>query len=296
MNRVLLFKKFAGKLSKLGLGKSQTMVKVYEEILSYLGSRIRADFIEIEGQRLFLDKEDSLMLSIKNKEHENFETECAKNIINEGDVVVDLGANIGYYTLIFAKLVGKNGEVFAFEPEPNNFELLKKNVEFNLHKNVTLIQKAVSDKNGIVKMYVSKRNLASHRIFDAGDNRKTINVDTITLDEFFKDYPRQINFIKMDVEGVEGGVILGASNLLEKSKKISIMTEYFPKLIEKFGMNPEDIIKLLIDKDFKIYHIDNIRKKLNQVDLDYITSNFSVQKKNYANFLCIKGNESKIKF
>ena len=74
------------------------------------------------------------------------------------------------------------------------------------------------------------------------------------------------------------------------------MTEYFPKLIEKFGMNPEDIIKLLIDKDFKIYHIDNIRKKLNQVDLDYITSNFSVQKKNYANFLCIKGNESKIKF
>ena len=100
----------------------------------------------------------------------------------------------------------------------------------------------------------------------------------------------------MDVEGVEGGVILGASNLLEKSKKISIMMEYFPKLIEKFGMNPEDIIKLLIDKDFKIYHIDNIRKKLNQVDLDYITSNFSVQKKNYANFLCIKGNESKIKF
>ena len=73
MNRVLFFKKIAGYWVKLGLGRTQKMIYVYEEMMSKIGSGIREEFVEINGQKLFLDKEDSLMLSIKHHEHEQFE-------------------------------------------------------------------------------------------------------------------------------------------------------------------------------------------------------------------------------
>ena len=186
MNRVMIFKLIAKYIAKLGLGKSQKVVNLYEEILSKIGSGIRSDFIIMDDQKLFLDKEDSLMLSIKNNKHELTEIEFLKQIIKNGDTVLDLGANIGVYTLIFAKLVGKSGHVFAFEPDPTNFEILSKNVVENKHENVTLVQKAVSEKNDKIKLFVSKRNHASHRIFDSEEKRNSIEVDVISLDTYFK--------------------------------------------------------------------------------------------------------------
>ena len=146
LNRVLIFKKIAKYCSKLGLGRSQKMVNLYEETFSKINSGVRSEYIEIDGQKLFLDKEDSLLLSTRKNNYDRFEIECLKQLIKEGDTVVDLGANIGYYTLILAQLVGKSGHVYAFEPEPSNFEILSKNVKENKHDNVTLVQKAISDK------------------------------------------------------------------------------------------------------------------------------------------------------
>ena len=69
-------------------------------------------------------------------------TALVKRIVRNGDIVVDIGAHIGYYTLIFARLVGPKGKVFAFEPEPNNFNLLIKNIKINGYKNIIPVQKA----------------------------------------------------------------------------------------------------------------------------------------------------------
>ncbi len=287
----MFFKKIATYIAKLGLGRSQKIVNLYEEMLSKIGSGIRSEFVIIEGQKIFLDKEDSLMLSIKNKEHESVEIKCLKQIIKKGDNILDLGANIGVYTLIFAKLVGKSGHVFAFEPEPSNFELLSKNVKENNHENVTLVQKAVSDKNGKVDLYVSKRNLASHRIFDSEEKRKSMEIDVITLDTYFEKFKKPINFIKMDVEGAEGATLLGASKIINNSKDLVIMMEYFPKWIKKYGMNPEEILKSLIDKNFKLFHISHITRKVFPINIKNFVKDYNEQKKNYANVLCIKGKE-----
>ena len=147
MDRVLLFKKISKYCAKLGLGRSQKIVNLYEETFSKISSGVRLEYIKIGGQKLYLDKEDSLLLSTRKDSYDKFEIECLKRIIKKGDIVVDLGANIGYYTLILAQLVGEFGHVYAFEPEPSNFELLSKNVKENNHNHVTLVQKAVSDKN-----------------------------------------------------------------------------------------------------------------------------------------------------
>ena len=70
--------------------------------------------------------------------------------------VVDIGANYGSYTLIASKLVGNDGRVYAFEPEPGNYDILVKNIEMNGYTNVTPIRKAVSNKQGKVRLYVDK--------------------------------------------------------------------------------------------------------------------------------------------
>ena len=268
------------------------MVNLYEEAFSKINSGVRSEYIEIDGQKLFLDKEDSLLLSTRKNNYDRFEIECLKQIIKKGDTVVDLGANIGYYTLILAQSVGKSGHVYAFEPEPSNFEILSKNVKENKHDNVTLVQKAVSDKNGKIKLYISKRNLASHRIFDAEDKRKSIEIDVTTLDEYFQKSKKLVNFIKMDVEGAEGATILGASKIIEDSKNLIIMMEYFPKWIKKFGDIPEEILKSLVGKKFKLFNINKKNKKLDSILISNFIEEYNEQKKNYTNLLCVKGENS----
>lgn len=115
--------------------------------IQYLLKQLKSNFAVVQGHKMFLDSKDSLGLSLKGV-HEEFETELVKRMIKRGDVVLDIGANIGYYTLIFAKIVGEDGKVFAFEPDPTNFALLKRNVEINGYKNILLVQKAVSNKSG----------------------------------------------------------------------------------------------------------------------------------------------------
>ena len=268
------------------------MVNLYEEIFSKINSGVRSEYIEIDGQKLFLDKEDSLLLSTRKNNFDRLEIECLKQLIKEGDTVVDLGANIGYYTLILAQLVGKSGHVYAFEPDPLNFEILSKNVKENKHDNVTLVQKAISDKNSKIKLYVSKRNLASHRIFDAEDKRESIEVDVTTLDEYFQKSKKLVKFIKMDVEGAEGATILGASKIIEDSKNLVIMMEYFPKWIKKFGDIPEEILRSLVEKKFKLFNINQKNKKLDSILITNFVEEYNEQKKNYTNVLCVKGENS----
>jgi len=118
-------------------------------------------------------------------------------------VVVDIGANIGYYTLIFARLVGEQGRVFAFEPDPANFSLLAKNVAVNNYHNVELIQKAVSDQTGNARLYLSPKSTVDHRIYSSNDNRKFIDVEAVRLDDYFLDNNGKIDFIKMDIQGLK---------------------------------------------------------------------------------------------
>ena len=265
------------------------MVNLYEETFSKISSGTRLEYIEIDGQKLYLDKEDSLLLSIRKDRYDKFAIECLKQVIKKGDIVVDVGANIGYYTLILAQLVGELGHVYAFEPEPSNFELLSKNVKENKHNHVTLVQKAVSDKNGKINLYVSKRNLASHRIFDGEDKRKSIEIDVTTLNEYFKNFEKPIKFIKIDVEGAEGAALLGASKIIKNSKNLVIMMEYFPKLIKKFGGAPEEVLKSLLEKKFKLLNINQENKKLDTVVIANFIEEYNEQKKNYTNILCVKG-------
>ena len=226
---------------------------------------LKTDFAEVDGHKMFLDSKDSLHLSVR-EAYEPLETELIKKEIKKGDTVLDIGANIGYYTLIFARLVGENGKVFAFEPDPTNFSLLKKNVEINGYKNVILIQKAVSNKSERLKLYLSKDNMGGHTICNPHNSRQSVEVEAIRLDDYFENYNGKIDFIKMDIEGAEGGAIQGMSNIL-KNNNVKIVSEFCPGGLKRFGIDSEEYLKLLIKFGFKLYEVSEREKKIKSVDI-----------------------------
>ena len=255
-------------------------------ILSFAAPFMKTEFVEIEGHKIFLDPLDSLDLSIAGV-YEPFETELVKKTIKKGDIVLDIGANIGYYTLLFAKLVGPSGKVYAFEPDPINFALLSKNVRVNGYTNVKLENKAVSDKTSKAKLYLSDSSAADHVIFDDNKDRRSIDIETTSLDDYFKDFDGRIDFLKMDIQGAEGGAVKGSINLFQ-SNISKIFTEYYPYGLSSFGVEPKEFLDLLINAGFKIYNMDDKKRKVEPITIKELLNKYSPEKGGYTNLYCSK--------
>ncbi len=250
--------------------------------------KVKSNFAIVQGHKMFLDSKDSLYLSI-NGIYEKFETKLIKNEIKQDDIVLDLGANIGYYTLIFAKLVGENGKVFAFEPDPTNFALLKKNVKINDYKNIVLINKAVSNKTGKLKLFLCEDNKGDHRIYDSKDDRKFIEIESIRLDDYFKNQNNKINFIKMDIQGAEYRAVKGMRVLLNENENVKILSEFWPIGLKKSGVEPIEFLKLLLQHGFKINDINKAKNKIIPIDtFSLLLKEYTINKKNHTNLLCEK--------
>lgn len=154
-------------------------------------------------------------------EREVTSTGIMKEWIKEGDVVLDLGANIGYYTVLASKNVGKKGKVYAIEPAKDNFEYLTKNIKLNHLKNVETHQVAVGDKDGELKIYISDAGNYNTPVQRFGEDAKFEMVKCFTLDTFFKDKPKP-TILKMDIEGYECEVFKGSKETLKHLEKIFV--------------------------------------------------------------------------
>ena len=149
-----------------------------------------------------------------------------------------------------------------FEPDPDNFALLKKNTELNGYQNVILENKTVSDRTQKMRLYLSPTTPADHKIYDSSNSRKFIEVEAVSLDDYFKNYNRKIDFIKIDVQGSESATILGMSLLLQKTKKLKMLLEFLPYGLTQFGIEPKDYLELLLKYNLKLFSIVNMKKKI----------------------------------
>jgi len=198
---------------------------------------------------------------------EKFETELFKGLVKKGMVVLDIGAYVGYYALIAADLVGESGKVFAFEPEPENYALLLRNMEANGCKNVIPVQKAVSDRNGTVELFLSTENKADHRIYDSQDGRESITIGVTSLDRFFEGRDCRVDLIKMDIEGSEMAALRGMTRVLKQNDDLKIITEFWPMGLRRFGYSPEEFLDKLTKLGFELYHINEERFLLEPIDV-----------------------------
>ena len=240
-------------------GKGLTKYSAIRVIKNFALSQLRSEYVEVQGNKMHLDAKDCLQLSI-NEIFEPIETNIIKREIQNGDIVLDIGANIGYYTLMMAKSVGKKGKVFAFEPEPSNFNILKKNVAINKYDNIVLEQKAVGNKNGRTKLYLSEKDTVRHATHKSKWCKDSLEVDIVKLDDYFGNNVERIDFIKVDVEGGEIDVFKGMLKILQNNKRIKMLVEFIPEHIIERGSKPEELLQFLITQDFKLSRINEQEK------------------------------------
>jgi FkbM family methyltransferase len=181
-----------------------------------------------------INKEDLIVMSRHEDEIiDHFNTK-------QGDIVVDVGAHIGKYTIIASKRVGANGKVIAIEAHPGNYEMLNRNIKLNGLTNVIPLNYAVYSEESRIKLYMPDEEFGytmHHSIMfsylspkyslKGKENEKFIEVNANTLDNLLQKngLSREVNWIKIDVEGAEFEVLKGATEILSNSKDICLLIE-----------------------------------------------------------------------
>jgi FkbM family methyltransferase len=191
---------------------------------------------------------------------ENYEPElsCLSEYLSEGSIFVDVGANLGIYTVAAARRVGESGRVISFEPASNTFSILQRNITLNHLNNVIATQLALADKEGTRSLFyhvdASRHSLAEN---------ESIGFETITtigLDTFLsRNQIVRVNLMKIDVEGAEELVLRGAVEVLEKSRPV-IVFEINSLLSLRLGLKPDGALTLLSRLGYSFYKIDRFGK------------------------------------
>jgi FkbM family methyltransferase len=221
--------------------------------------------------KMVLDRSDSdISEQIENYgwyDDERFVTEVFATKISEGMTVLDLGGNIGFYTLFARSIVGPSGKVISFEPFPKNVSLIKASVKENSFDNVLIVKAAVSNKVGKAFLFLSPDYNSEHSLLDLGfnysddwDSPKKIPVNVTTVDDYLKKNEKKlkVDFIKMDIEGAEYFALEGMQQTILQNDKLTILSEFWPEGFTKNKIHPLQFLTKLEELGFSIQHIDSL--------------------------------------
>ena len=181
--------------------------------------------------------------------------------IKSGDIVIDVGANIGYFSLVAARCVGEKGRVYAFEPDPTNFSMRARNVNANGFTNVVTIRKAVCAATGTAQLLQKKAS--THSLFDhpLAPTKRTVQVGTVALDDFLStlshEAQQRVTLVKIDAEGAEPLVLEGLTSFIRRKSALTIICElipgfYTPDHPSRYVSAPADLVGLLRTLGFSV--------------------------------------------
>jgi FkbM family methyltransferase len=147
------------------------------------------------------------------------------------------------------------GAGVPFEPELSNFALLEKNVRLNGLSNVVLERKALSNKEGTLKLFIADKNKGDHRIYQSRDeSRPSIDVEAVRLDEYLKARNQAIDVVKIDTQGAEGFILEGMTGLLEgRTDGPTIFVEFWPHALKGMGTDAGNLLKTLRSYKCQLY-------------------------------------------
>jgi FkbM family methyltransferase len=211
------------------------------------------------------------------RKQDAFEISLIKRYVKKGDVVLDIGANVGFYTEIIASIVGENGEVHAFEPDPVNFNHLKDSCKEK--RNIFINNLAITKEPGELKLFTSNLLNVDHRTYPINDFGKSFTVKAESIDHYLKG--KKVNFIKMDIQGAELYALQGMTDTLDKNQDLVLLTEFWPYGLKESGCDVEDFQNLLKAKGF-IFYLIHDEKLLRLAELNKY---FSRPEKEYFNLL-----------
>lgn len=222
--------------------------------------------------------------------YEPLTTKLFRQLVQSGMVVVDVGANIGYFTLLSSKLVGASGKVIAFEPDLRNYALLKKNLNINDCRNVVTNQNIVSNTNKKTTLYRSSEK-GSHSIYKHEDSIASVEIDSIQLDDYFSKEETSIDVIKIDVEGAEVLVLEGMKRILDINDKIKIFIEFSPLRLKQSDFSVQEYLNQFFNHKFNyIYILDEAKTRIEKASFQELDDYYHKNDEsiNYLNLLCSK--------
>jgi FkbM family methyltransferase len=227
----------------------------------YVGNN-RALLCTTNHCKMYVDTTDLLIAPwlLIHGEWEPEETEVFKKLLKPGDVFVDVGANIGYYTLLAVRCGASR--VYSFEPQENTYELLGKNVIINWMTSVVTFERlAVFSHTTNLDFFARNAYPGNSSIgvssaeqlqkwFDTADR---VRVPAVSLDDYFSDKPGQIDLLKVDVEGAEAAVFEGARRILSSNPDIRILCEWSPDQMATAKQNSERLVQLWAELGFRAF-------------------------------------------
>ena len=218
-------------------------------------------------------------------EWEPYTEELFQDAINPGSTVLDIGAHHGYFSILAARRAGSEGKVYAIEPAPENFQILKKNIELNHLKNVVLVNKAVGDSNTNASFFIAKPNDVQGSLFPTlRPNEYSIPVECITIDDLL--VGEAVDVVKMDIEGAEPFALKGMINTLEKSPNIVLFLEFHGPWLKRAGVEPQEFLDQLKGNGFECQLINDGRKRLQPLKLELTPEEGFYH--GFCNILCVK--------
>jgi FkbM family methyltransferase len=250
----------------IGLARATGLTKPLRKVMGPLAGRIitgvtgnSSNIYSVNGHKMVLTSSGAyppVAMAMDNYESET--TEQFERTLTAGMVVLDIGAHVGYYSLLAARLVGPSGKVFSFEPEIDNYQLLRQNIELNGYENIYTNQCAVSNKVGETTLFLANLDSGRHSIYNHSLPQKgSYTVPTVTIDSFLEEqgWPK-VDLVKIDVEGAEPDVLEGMGQTVKRSSELKLIMEFNPTLLMNSGTDPDRFLETPTAWGKKIFSID----------------------------------------
>ena len=244
---------------KMGLTELLASFIGSEEFLKLSQELKQPQLVSLPLYKIYVRPNDVLIGAAIARDHE-YEpdiTALLKRWLKPGMTFVDIGANIGYFSLLTATLIGEQGQVFSFEPAPGNIALLEKSISENGFGNVKVFPVAVDEIDSTLPFTVS--GISSNGRLDPFNDGKesNIEVEAKSLDGM-KDIVQSVDYIKMDIEGAEPRALRGMKTLL-KTNRPTIIFEFAPKqILETSQEDPKGVLNFLDDLGYRLYKVSTL--------------------------------------
>ncbi len=224
--------------------RSKIVNIVYEKLFHAAFDKAAVVEVPYQGYKFKVPARDITILpSLMNNNYEKHEIALLKRVLKPGMTFVDIGANIGLFSVVGAKAVGKIGKIYCFEPEPGNHALLQENLALNKVNAITE-QLAVGAKKATLQLQIEKNSIGTHSLLQR-DNKSIehqIEVRVVKLDDYFTKKLGSIDVLKIDVEGYEPFVLKGAENVL---KQVQYLFFEYSKADVESSYGIDKMVKLL---------------------------------------------------
>ncbi len=216
-------------------------------------------------------------------EYEPVTTALLQSLLQEGMTFVDIGAHVGLFTLPAAVWVGDTGRVVAFEPHPDNYEMLLGNMQANsLEEQIEANQSAVSDTTEPVHLHLSTFNSGDHQLFNVG-GRHSVEVQCTRLDDYFVSGSK-VDVIKMDVQGSEAAAFRGMERILQENEAIKVVWELSPAQLQDAGSSAKELLGWIENLNFSFTIVDDATGDVVKATAEEIVR--SCHHDSYVNILC----------